>query len=206
MEKQINMREKKNQRFQFLKHLYDTVEGSSFKDVDMWCIGRELKFDMGRTQDTVDYLIKESLIESRGVGGTIGISHEGISEIEKALSEPDEPTEHFKSYNIINIKNMSNSAIQQGNTSSHQEFMFKVKALKDLVEKLQRFALDVKLDPELREELSAEIDTLRAQSNSPKPKISIISESLKTVRSLVEGVATSAMAPEIIKLIKGLLE
>lgn len=44
-------------------------------------------------------------------------------------------------------------------------------------------------------ELLSEIATLEAQSNSPRPKVSIIGETLVTIRSILEGVAGNIATP-----------
>ena len=49
-------------------------------------------------------------------------------------------------------------------------------------------------------EAEAELQTLKAQLQSSKPKSSIIRESRKTLRTLVEGVASNAVAAGILPL------
>lgn len=46
-------------------------------------------------------------------------------------------------------------------------------------------------------ELSAEINTLRAQICSPKPKKSIIKETLQSVRSILEGAGATLLAEKV---------
>ena len=205
----MDINNKKIKRFEFLKHLYETVDGSPSYMVDMWELGRELNFDRELTSKIVDYLTGEGLLQPKALGGSIGITHYGVIEIEESLSNPDEPTEHFVPFNIINIENMSNSAIQQGNVNSTQNSTFnlnKIDELKELVRLLEDSLEHFQLKTEKQTELIAEVETLKSQSKSPKPKTVIINESLKTVRSLIEGVAAGAMTPGIMELLQNLMK
>jgi hypothetical protein len=58
-------------------------------------------------------------------------------------------------------------------------------------------------------ELRAEVATLRAQSESPKPKSSVIRASLSSLRAVLEGAAGELLAshlPQAVGLIQGLLQ
>ena len=46
-------------------------------------------------------------------------------------------------------------------------------------------------------ELSAEVNTLKAQIESPKPKKSIIKETLQSVRSILEGAGATLLAERV---------
>ena len=204
----MDLKEKKIKRFEFLKHLYETVDGSKSYSVNMWELGNELNYDRELTLKIADYLVDEGLIESKAIGGAIGITHHGVTEIEEALSNPNKPTEHFLPINIINIENMNNSAIQQGNVNSTQNSIYnstKIDELKELIRLLEESLKGIQLQPEEQVELIAEIETLKSQSKSPKPKSIIINESLKTIRTLVEGVAAGAMTPGIMELLGSLI-
>ena len=41
-------------------------------------------------------------------------------QVEKAVSEPDKPTDYFPAVNVISIGSMINSSIQQAGHGSHQ--------------------------------------------------------------------------------------
>jgi len=86
---------KKTKRLQFLHRLYKLTEGSEFKYFNMFDIGSELDLDRKLTSDIAYYLRQEGLIEFRAIGGVIGITHRGIREVEKALSNPNKPTDFF---------------------------------------------------------------------------------------------------------------
>ncbi len=134
------------------------------------------------------------------MGGSISISHWGIKEIEEAIENPAQPTRHFLPINIINVGEMNNSTINQ---SSFNKIEIvdenRVNQLSQILEQIELNKSNFKLIESSFNEINAEISTLYSQIKSPKPKNIIITESLKTIRSILEGVASNAIAPIIIE-------
>lgn len=204
----MDIKQKKEARYNFLNKLYEITNGDSAYMVNMWELGKELNFNRVLTSNIVDYLIDEYLIESRALGGGIAITHDGIVEIEKLHNNPDSASEHFPAINMIHIENMTNSAIQQGASNSNQSIIFSENNKRDLItviEELSKIKDKLFSDKDQTDELEAELNTLQSQVESPKPKKIIISESLKTIRNLIEGVAGNMIAPSVIELINGLI-
>lgn len=71
----------KEKRFQFLRKLYGLSGGDVSKGFDVSRIGEELGFDGDLTRNIVNYLLYEGLIANIG-GGSVGITHWGIREVE----------------------------------------------------------------------------------------------------------------------------
>lgn len=204
----MDILEKRKARFEFLNKLYEITNGDSSYMVNMWELGEELGFERSVISNIVDYLTSEYLIEPRALGGGIAITHSGIIEIEELHNNPNESTEHFPSINIIHIENMNNSAIQQGTINSNQNAIFKFEKINDLqiiIDKIENAKNELALSKDSYNELESEIQTLKSQIISPKPKNVIITESLKTIRNIIEGVIGNAIAPNIINLISGLI-
>lgn len=205
----MSIDDKKKERFLFLQKMYDTTDGNSGYIVDMWEVGSELGFDREKTRNLVEYLRDESLLESKTLGGGISITHDGIIEIEYSLTNPDSPTDHFLPINVIHIENMNNSAIQQGSNYSTQNINFNVdksEDLKKIINELEDIKEQLTLDRLVFEELVSEIDTLKSQIKSPKPKNIIVTESLKTIRGILEGVAGNAATPMILTMIDNMIK
>lgn len=204
----MDIKEKKTLRFQFLKTIYDKTE-EGYTRLDGEDIGRELNIKKDEASKIIQYLIDENLLEGMGSGLGVVITHYGILEVEEALSHPDKPTEHFPPINIISIGTMNNSVIQQGSPGGSQHIENKIKQsnpdLKEFLVSLKDNIQKLNLSFDAQNEMLAEILTAEAQSNSPKPKISILNESLKTIRNLLEGVASEAMAPVFIEKVNLLL-
>ena len=202
------IKEKKKQRFQFLEKLYNESNGSESYMVNMWELGQELEFDRETTSNIVDYLIDKGLLKPMTLGGGISITHYGIVEIEEAHEYPDKPTEHFMPINIINIQSMSNSSIQQGTNKSSQNNIFSstnISELKTLTEKVESLIREID-DKNLKEELIAENDTLKAQVKSPKPKKNIIKESLKSIKEVMQKTSIKVASSQISRMIESLID
>lgn len=71
------------------------------------------------------------------MGGGLFITHTGVKEVEQALTQPEEPTQHFAAINYIHIQNMTQSQIQQGTTASVQQVRQTIGS--DESESLKRF-------------------------------------------------------------------
>ncbi|MDO8998862.1 MAG: hypothetical protein Q7W45_03780 [Bacteroidota bacterium] len=194
----MNLEEIKKQRFLFLKKAYEVTKGDPSYMFSMFELGKELEFDSDLSKRIAQYLINEGLLEARALGGTIGISHAGVLEVEEALSNPNKPTDHFLPVNIINVQSMNNSVIQQGSSHSSQTVNITSKNINDLknfISELKGSIDKLQLESVKHSELLSEIATLEAQSNSPRPKVSIIGETLVTIRSILEGVAGNIATP-----------
>ncbi len=76
----------KEDRFKFLKSLYDKAGGSEHGWFSRWEICRELGLSEQEVHPLVDCLIDEGLIFLRPFDGLIGISRKGIVEVEKERS------------------------------------------------------------------------------------------------------------------------
>jgi hypothetical protein len=109
------------------------------------------------------------------------------------------------------IQGVSGSQIQVNSPGARQqqgmshEQLAELRKLVELIEGTLHGATD---SDEVRE-LQAEVQTLRAQSESPKPKRFVIRESLSSLRAVLEGAAGEVLAshlPQIIGLIQGLLQ
>jgi hypothetical protein len=73
--------------------------------------------------------------------------------------------------------------------------------LKEIVAALKNSSGKLGLDHQEKCELEAEIQTLAAQTASPKPKVSIIRERLASVRNILEGIAGNLIAAAILRQI-----
>ena len=87
--------ELERQRFAFLKEVYDRSGGDSTLDFPAKDIGRKLGFDETLNEKIYQYLKAEDLLEYRGMGPQVAITHEGIKKIELASKQPESGTEHF---------------------------------------------------------------------------------------------------------------
>lgn len=94
-----------------------------------------------------------------------------------------------------NIGSMSHSQIQQ-HSSGGQNMANKdaVEQARMLVEALSESLAALKLSSAAENELRAEIDTIKAQVASPKPKVSVLKECLLSAKTILEGTAGNVLA------------
>jgi hypothetical protein len=87
-------------------------------------LGDELGLSSEETDRVIEYLKEELLLTYQGLGG-ISITHLGVLEVERALSNPKQETEHFPpAINVIQVGSMHGSQIQQGTIHSKQRGQF----------------------------------------------------------------------------------
>lgn len=195
---------KQTDRFRFLNSLYERSNGNCRAVLDMYVIGRDIGLSKDETGIVMQYLHGEGLAAPRTLGGGIAITHSGILEVERACATPESPTDYFPPVmNILNIQTVVGSQIQQGTHSSTQSQTQSItdnglQEVKSLLAILKKDIADLGLSLDALTEAQAEIRTVEAQLDSPKPKLGILSESLKTLRSLLEGVASNGLAAEML--------
>src|SRR5262249_28720 len=139
----------------------------------------------------------------------IGITHQGIKEIEEAHSTPDQPTYHFPSYNYtITVGSMTNSNILQASPHAHQSLRVSQVTLdevRSLVQDLKAAVEQIEISAADRAELRADVATIEAQLGAPSPKMAVLSECLSATRRILEGAASNMITPEtVMGLIAGI--
>ncbi len=200
-----SIEEKNRKRLEFLKLLYEKSQGIRLP-VHTEDLASELNFTEVETHTLAKYLHDKGLIKLSNL--TSQITPDGVNEIEAALSKPDESTEYFPPVNIINnYGSMHNSQIMQGSNRSNQTFDLNEETLKNLEKFIELFEkrfseLEFKSENDEKETI-AEIQTIKAQVKSPKPKEMVIKESRKTLRNILEGMTGSILATELLKLLLG---
>ncbi len=95
----MDIKKIKQDRFSFLNRVYEECNGKQNYMINGWDIGKALNFDKDYSTDIYNYLKSEGLVNPIGAGINLVITHNGIKEIERALSEPDKPTTHFPPFN-----------------------------------------------------------------------------------------------------------
>ena len=193
--------EVKEKRFQFLHRLWELTGGDESELFSMFDIGEELSFDRNLSVKIEQYLHGEGLISHRLGCGTrdreIGISHGGVRTVEGALSNPDRPTHYFPPANFIYIGEMRNSQIQQGSPEATQVATFNenmYEELKEVIQSLKESIDQLGIDQQQKSELQADIQKIEAQISSSKPKATIITESIGSIKRILECAAGGAIA------------
>lgn len=207
MSRRKDIEEMKSRRFQFLLRCYELSEGSELAGFNMHEVGGELGFDHTLTNVVTEYLVGERLIKYAALGGCISITHWGIRQIEAALSEPEAPTRYFPPVvNIVSAEQIIDSQIQQASTETIQVTIRgdNYQELTKLLESLKESIDQLGLEHEQQTDLLAQIQTIDAQMSSPRPSRTIVSESLRTARRILEEAAGGTLAAGFIEAIKAL--
>ena len=195
-------------RFRFLKLLYEKSGGDQFKWFNLSEIGRELELGADEAHRIMQYLNGESLAEYHSIGGDVGITHQGVKEIEQAISNPRAATGHFPpAINIIEVHgDVVGAQIQQATQASQQMMVSSdlQRELSGFLSELEKGISALALDGSKQRDLVADIDTMKAQLKASQPKRSIVREALSSIRSILEGAGATLLAAEAAKLL-GLL-
>lgn len=197
--------ERRLQRFRFLRFLYEQTRGSEAQHVPHDDIAQSIGLSQDDFRDVWLYLTHEGLID--GTRGSARLTHAGVVEVEAALSQPDKPTEHFP-VNIIHIEHLSHSQIQQGTVASTQSGTFAsldLAAVAEFVGGLKTMLPQLGLTGDDEAVAQSDIATIQTQLSSPRPKVEIIKESLRSIRNIAEGAVGSMAASGIIAGIAKLL-
>ncbi len=202
----IDINRKKELRYLFLQRLYELTDGSELKRVAKDDVVKGFDVTPQEANDVWKYLKGEYLADP--VNMAVSITHAGVREIERALSEPDKPTQYFPPVNIINVHQMHGSVIQQGTTNSSQTVQIsntdKI-AIDEFLDKLKNALPELKLEKATNSEVSADIATIEAQVGSERPKAGIIKESLLSIQRALEGAAGAILAQQLLPYIPALL-
>lgn len=108
---------------------------------------------------------------------------------------------------VFNIGSMSNSQIQADTSHSQQTLTTRsvdTKAIIDFIDKVRSSMLKLRLNEIESYKLKSELNTMEAQAKSPKPKIDMLQESMKSVRTILEGAAGKITATGLIKIISSI--
>ena len=191
-------------RFQFLKKLYEVTGGNKMQYPNMYELGEKIGISRIETESITDYLTSAGLMEHKFIGGGIAITHSGVLEVENALSKPTLKTQFFPAVvNILNIQNMNNSQIQQGTEASSQTYTISsndLSVIAEIISSLKNDINNLPINASQRSEISSEIATVDAQLKSSNPKKVILKESLRTIRSILEGVTTEFICSNYLQL------
>lgn len=109
------------------------------------------------------------------------------------------------SHMVFNIASMSHSQIQADTANSQQILADRgvdAGQLLEFIAKARAAFGSLALPSTASAELKGELDTLEAQAKSPKPKQSIIKESGKSVRAILEGAAGNTVAHGLLEALR----
>ncbi len=181
--------------------MYEATGAVEFVEIDMTEIGGKLGFDDATTERVVQYLMREGLLTGY-LGGGVSITHEGIREVEDAVSNPARPTMHFPAVNLIHIEAMNNSQIMQGSMSSTQTQNIAItkndlSQIEAFIREYRAHFSELKFTEEQREEAESALQTAEIQLKSKKPNAPILKITLQNLAALLTHTGAILLAEGI---------
>jgi hypothetical protein len=185
-------------RFRYLKSACEATEWDTHNYLNMWDLGRSLGFSEQQTEQIVQYLVNERLMVFVALGGTVGVTHEGIKEVERAIASPSNSTEHFPPVTVINnimsvTGGMSNSQVMQSSDRSSQS-MAAAPIDKEPIQKILdelKASMDA-LPVGVREDVSGHVQSAEGQLRVSNPSGAVLKSILSSIVLSVAGNAAYA--------------
>jgi hypothetical protein len=199
---------KRRQRFQFMEAVYQATQGDRFKFTDLNAIAPAIGLSHEEADSVAQYLVDERLLKWQAFGGVIGITHEGVNEVEQALAHREQPTVHFPPVNVIHIEHMTQSQIQQGTVGSVQQIVQATtpdesEAVKRFLTSLQNVKRELKLTADSEAEFDAQVATMESQMKSARPKRAILKEAGVAVLDILASAPGREAVEEVLKHVPG---
>ncbi|MES0491701.1 MAG: hypothetical protein ABUK01_17015 [Leptospirales bacterium] len=202
--KEMELEERKEHRYRFLKEVYKNSNGSQSYLFNIADIGKAINLDMNNTRNVAQYLIDEDLIEPMALGGLIRISHNGIKEIEGADENPTNPSTYFppvsQIINNVNVHGDNSAPLQVGNTNSQQNISNSNINIEDTKHWVKLLEEIIEKENIRNQELSEEIETIKALLSTQKPKDSFVKKSIVTIKDILTGIASEAIKTLILSV------
>jgi len=110
------------------------------------------------------------------------------------------PARQSAGSHVLHVENMYGSSIQHGSPGAVANINYRTNdpAIKDLVEKIKTAIDQVPAAAAQKATLYSDVATIEAQLTSPQPKSFIITECLRSSRSIFEGMIGSVIASGIV--------
>jgi hypothetical protein len=155
----------------YLNLLYQKTEGNPSRAFSMFDIGSMMDLDRELSKKTAENLIGFGFIDIRTLSGAIGLTSDGIAEVEKESRENINPQEPSL---VMGDEPIMGKAISE--------------ALDVLILKLKSSAGNLHLDYMQQVEFTSDLKTIDAQMASSRPKTAIIRETLISLSELLNQI------------------
>jgi len=160
--------------------------------------------------DACAFLVSEGLIDgdktlwNHFIPYTIRLTHRGITEMERSRTAPEEPTDHFPPISVISIGGDNiGSPIQAGSPGAHQAVSMgdlDLNRVREIVTEFESQAGSLELSEDDAAQLRADMATVKAQVDSPRPNQRTIRDHLSSARAILENTAGGVAAAGLLEL------
>ena len=209
-DRKLNLQEKKVLRTQIMKFAYESTNGDTFAFVDL--NDAEFLADYGIEDVTreVKYLEGEYLVKALWTSGIhvppFQLQHLGVLEVEQALENDNQATEHFVPLDSFNVNifngNVHTGAIIQGKdnvTNINEGIDFD--QLKEILNRISTYAETSELKGSDSVLVDQAIENIRSEIDSPHPREKVIRASVRFLRELMIASGGSIAAAFAVQLL-----
>lgn len=182
-------------RLRYLENAYHKSKGDPQAYIPWEETGQELGFDKDRTISIMYWLKNEGLINFQTTS-SFCLTNYGIKITEDAITHPDISSGPLIAYNQISIGQMINSSIQQGTVNSIQNQTIQqndLSAINDLIRKLENSLEKLSMTEIQKQDLIANIETIKAQAKSSKPTKQIILDAFSSISGILQALPTAQL-------------
>ena len=171
---------------QFLIALFEQTKGDVSLQVSMYDIGELLGIDRETASGVAQELMGRQLAEIRTLSGGIGLSADGAARIQDIVGPmaPDSP----------GMASLGDGPIMTGGDQQSVD-----EVISEIKNQIGSFGLDF----DALGETMADLKTMEAQLDSPKPKTAIIRECLRSILGVVNDTPGKPIADRIRRLLEG---
>lgn len=134
----------------------------------------------------------------------LGLEEQGVTGEGMSFSAEEQRQASSLTFNVSHLGNligsMHDSQFQQGTHASTQSYSksLDLDGVARVIGELRERMAEAQLEPNEEAQLKSDISCVESQLTAPKPNLDIIKESLRSTRSILEGVASSALFQGII--------
>ena len=201
--------------------LYELTEETKDRNIKIWWVQlflytrKSVRLEQSDVRRIVEYLIRRGQVEVYRPPDTwakfesqhISLTPDGIDTVEEALLHPDRPTKDFPAVNILIVRDMVDSQIQQASPAATQVLWTEGKydRLQELVDSLRDSIDNLGLESQEKSDLQAEMQTIAAETAKSKPSREALTRCVHSIIRILELAATTAIAAVLSELFKGLL-
>ena len=170
---------------QFLLTLFEQTKGDASVQVSMYEVGELLGMDRDAALAVAQELMGRQLAEIRTLSGGIGISADGSAKVQELVGPIASGSSEFA--------NLGNGPLL---TPGGQQ------AVDQIISELKKQAGSLGLDFDSLGEMMADLKTIEAQLESPKPKTEIIRACLRSILDVVKRTQDRKIADRIQQMVE----
>jgi hypothetical protein len=196
----------KSWRLKFMNLLYDRAGPSTMSAHNTFALAKDLGIPRMEALHVMQYLVDEGLIKPYGAGSEewapVVLTHEGIREVEQARDKPATPTKHFPAMNtVVFAGNVSNSQVQVGTIDSQQRGKFisvnESTEIATWVSEVEGRLPEIGLADDDMADVKAQLEAIRAQLRSPRPRHAALAASAGAVKGVLETFAAATTSAPV---------